>query len=293
MLTGSTLPSRRSCLMPEPLDPAAYTHLVGLALAEDVGAGDVTTRAVVPSGLMGHGVFLAKAPVVVAGLDVAAAVLAAVDSDVRLRRLREDGDHCAAATVIAEVTGRAASLLVAERTALNFLQYLSGIATMARAYVEAAGRQVAVLDTRKTTPAYRMLAKYAVRCGGATNHRAGLYDEVLIKDNHIRVAGGIAEAMARVRGSGHSRPIEVEISDLAQVDEAIGAGADIIMLDNFDEAATKSAIARIAGRARVELSGNMTLERVRALAPLGADMISVGALTHSAAAADISFDIRT
>jgi len=279
--------------MPEPLDPTAYTHLVQLALAEDVGPGDITTQAIVPADAMARGTFMAKTPVVVAGLDVATAVFTAVDGDVRVRRLRQDGEACPAGSVIAEVEGRAASLLVAERTALNFLQYLSGIATVSRAYVEAAAGRVAIVDTRKTTPAYRTLAKYAVRCGGARNHRAGLYDEVLIKDNHIRVAGGIAAAVARVRASGHSRPIDVETSNLAEVDEALAAGAEIIMLDNFDDASTRTAIARIAGRARVELSGNMTVARVRALAPLGADMISVGALTHSAEAADISLDIRT
>ena len=279
--------------MREVLDPASYLHLVRLALDEDVGAGDITTRAIVPADAGARGVFVAKSHLIVAGTDVAAAVFAAVDAGIRVERVRGDGEVCEPGSVIAEVHGPAASMLVGERTALNFLQYLSGIATIARTYVEAAGGRVAILDTRKTTPGYRTLAKYAVRCGGAANHRAGLYDGILIKDNHIRIAGGIAPAVARVRAAGEARPIEVETDTIEQVEAALAAGVDVIMLDNFDEAATRAAILRIAGRAKVELSGNMTLARVRALAPLGADMISVGALTHSAAAADISFEIDT
>ncbi len=167
---------------------------------------------------------------------------------------------------------------------------MSGVATLTRAYVEAAGDRLEVLDTRKTTPGLRALAKYAVRCGGGVNHRAGLFDALLVKDNHIQVAGGIAEAVRRARAARHG-PVEVETETLAQVDEALAAGADIIMLDNFDDARTATAIARIAHRARVELSGTMTLDRVRRLAGCGADCVSIGALTHSAAAADISLEI--
>jgi nicotinate-nucleotide pyrophosphorylase (carboxylating) len=182
-------------------------------------------------------------------------------------------------------------LLVAERTALNFLQYLSGIATVTRSFVDAAGGHLRVLDTRKTTPGLRTLAKYAVRCGGGTNHRRGLYDGILIKDNHIRLAGGLMQAVTKARRSAPGLPVEVEAQTLEQVGEAVEAGVDTIMLDNLDEDATRRAISCIAGRARVELSGNMTLARVRQLATSGADDVSVGALTHSAPAADISFEI--
>jgi nicotinate-nucleotide pyrophosphorylase (carboxylating) len=204
-----------------------------------------------------------------------------------------DGDRCEPGAVVADVRGRAASLLTAERTALNFLQYLSGIATLTRAFVEAAGGRLAILDTRKTTPGLRGLAKYAVRCGGGVNHRTGLYDGVLIKDNHIRLAGGIRAAVSRVRRAFPGLPVEVETQTAEQVDEALAAGADLIMLDNLDDEPTRAAIARIGGRARVELSGNMTIDRVRRLADCGADFISVGALTHSAPAADISLELET
>lgn len=279
--------------MPEPLDPSTYRELVRRALAEDVGSGDVTTGAIVPPDRPGYGLFVAKTALVLAGMDVARQVFAEVDPDVRFAALRRDGDVCEHGDHLADVRGRAASLLIAERTALNLLQALSGIATVTRAYVEAAAGRIRVLDTRKTAPMQRALAKYAVRCGGGSNYRTGLFDGVLIKDNHIRVAGGIAEAVARVRRSAAARglTIEVEAQTLAQVDDAIASAAEVIMLDNMDDATTAEAIARIAGRARIELSGNMTLDRVRRLASSGADDVSVGALTHSAPAADISFEI--
>jgi nicotinate-nucleotide pyrophosphorylase (carboxylating) len=223
---------------------------------------------------------------------VARHVFLEVDPAIRFDHLRNDGDTCDAGSRLAEVRGAAASLLIAERTALNLLQALSGIATLTRAYVDAAAGGIRVIDTRKTAPMQRALAKYAVRCGGGSNHRVGLFDGVLIKDNHIRVAGSIAEAVRRVRGSAaRAMPIEVEAQTLAQVDDALAAGASVIMLDNMDDGTTAAAIARIARRARIELSGNMTLERVRRLASSGADDVSVGALTHSAPAADISFEI--
>jgi nicotinate-nucleotide pyrophosphorylase (carboxylating) len=279
--------------MPEVLDPSLYRALVRGALAEDVGSGDVTTQAIVPADRPATGVFVAKAPIVLAGLDVARVVFAEVDGDVRFHAWQSDGDACAPGTRIAEIQGRAASLLIAERTALNLLQALSGIATLTRAYVEAAAGGLRVLDTRKTAPMQRHLAKYAVRCGGGSNKRIGLFDGVLIKDNHIRVAGSVHEAVRRVRTSaaGAGLAIEVEVQDLAQLDEALAAGAEIILLDNMDDAMTSTAIARVAGRARIELTGNMTLERVRRLARSGADDVSVGALTHSAPAADISLEI--
>ncbi|MEO8480945.1 MAG: carboxylating nicotinate-nucleotide diphosphorylase [Acidobacteriota bacterium] len=278
--------------MSESLDPATYRELVRRALAEDVATGDVTTEAIVPHDRPGLGVLVAKAPIVLAGLDVARHVFLEVDPDISFQALRNDGDPCENGARLAEVRGRAASLLVAERTALNLLQGLSGIATLTRSYVAAAAGRIRVIDTRKTAPMQRALAKYAVRCGGGFNHRTGLFDGVLIKDNHIRVAGSVAEAVRRVRATtAGAMPVEVETQTLAQVDEAVAAGADVVMLDNMDDSTTAVAIARIAGRARVELSGTMTLERVRRLASSGADDVSVGALTHSAPAADISFEI--
>lgn len=277
--------------MPEAPDAATYAELVARALAEDIGSGDITTAAVVPPSLDTTGTFLAKADMVVAGLPVAAAVFAAVDSGVRFFPRMADGERATAGAVLATVEGRAASLLVAERTALNFLQHLSGIATATRCYVDAAAGRIAVFDTRKTLPGLRSLAKYAVRCGGGRNHRIGLFDAVLIKDNHIRIAGSLGEAVRRVRAAGVVGPIEVETQTLAEVDEALRAGVDIIMLDNFGDAETRDALDRIQGRARVELSGNMNEDRVAALASSGADFVSIGALTHSARAADISLEL--
>jgi nicotinate-nucleotide pyrophosphorylase (carboxylating) len=278
--------------MPEPLDPGLYRELVRRALAEDLGSGDVTTLAIVPAGAVGEATLLAKGTCVVAGLDVAREVFAQVDARVRLQPSKHDGDLCHAEDVIGRVTGPAAALLSAERTALNFLQHLSGIATLTRRFGDAAHGTVTILDTRKTVPTLRALAKYAVRCGGATNHRTGLYDAVLIKDNHIRIAGGIAEAVRRVRAGEASGPIEVECQSLEEVDQAIAARAEVIMLDNLSDAEMREAIARIARRAKVEISGGVTLDRLLLLAALGADCVSVGALTHSAPAADISLEIE-
>ena len=276
--------------MPDPLAPEAYRDLVRRALAEDIGAGDVTSRAIVPADRMAHGVLLAKSPLVVAGLDVVREVFAQVDAHVVWEAERTDGDRCRSADRLATARGAARSLLAAERTALNLLQHLSGIATLTRAFVEAAAPMV-VLDTRKTLPGMRALAKYAVTCGGGRNHRLGLFDAVLIKDNHIRVAGSVINAVRLARASGAPGVVEVEAQSIEQVDEAIAAGADIVMLDNLDDQTTAAAILRVAGRAKIELSGNMTVDRVRRLAACGADFVSVGALTHSAPAADISFEI--
>jgi nicotinate-nucleotide pyrophosphorylase (carboxylating) len=277
--------------MPDRLDPQTYRELVRQALAEDIGSGDVTTRAVVPSDVRGEGVFVAKQRLILAGIDVAREVFAQVDPALTFDARIADGEACVPGASMAAVRGSAASLLTAERTALNLLQALSGIATLTRAYVDAAGGGVRILDTRKTAPMQRAIAKYAVRCGGGATYRTGLFDGVLIKDNHIRIAGGIADAVRRVRAAGITLPIEVEAQSLAQVDDALTAAADVIMLDNFDDEMTREAIARIGGRARVELSGNMTIARVARLAHAGADDISVGAITHSAPAADISFEI--
>lgn len=276
--------------MPDPLGPETYRDLVRRALAEDIGSGDVTSSATVPSDRTAQGVFQAKSSLIVAGLDVAREVFAQIDPAIEWRAVFEDGQRCLSGQQLASVQGPARGILAAERTALNLLQHLSGIATFTRAFVDAAA-PLTVLDTRKTLPAMRALAKYAVTCGGGRNHRFGLFDAVLIKDNHIRVAGGIRAAVERVRDAGVAGPIEVETQSLDQVDDAMAAGADIIMLDNMDDAMTAEAVARIAGRARVELSGNMTIERVRRLASSGADCVSIGALTHSAPAADISLEI--
>jgi nicotinate-nucleotide pyrophosphorylase (carboxylating) len=230
---------------------------------------------------------------VVSGLDIACAVFTEVDPTVHCVKMKGEGDLCQPDDVLGEVHGPAASILSAERTALNFLQHLSGIATLTRRFVDAAHGTVAVLDTRKTVPTLRALAKYAVRCGGGANLRVGLFDAVLVKDNHIRVAGSIAEAVRRVRAAGATGPIEVETQSLDEVDEAVKAGADIIMLDNLDVKTMREAIRRIGGRARVEISGGVTLDRLPYLATIGADSVSVGALTHSAPAADISLEIES
>lgn len=273
-----------------------YRDLVARALAEDLGDGDITTRAIVPDARAATGTLMVKAPCVVAGLGVAEEVCRQVDARIRWQATSTDGQQRQPGDVLATVHGPAASLLAAERTLLNFLQHLSGIATITRAFVDAAGGRVTVLDTRKTVPALRALEKYAVRCGGGANHRFGLFDGVLIKDNHIRVAGSIGEAVRRMRaalaGRAGAWPIEVETQSLSQVREALDARVDIIMLDNLDLPQMREAIALIAGRARVEISGGVSIERMPALAALGADTVSVGALTHSAKAADISLEIE-
>jgi len=275
------------------LDPAAFRDLVRRALEEDVGAGDITTDATVPPTARALGVFLAKSPAVVAGIDVALDVFHQLDPDVRALVSKADGDSCAIGDEIAQIRGSARALLMGERTALNFLQRLSGIATRTRQFVDAAGGRIAVLDTRKTTPTLRALEKYAVAVGGGTNHRVGLFDAVLIKDNHIRLAGSVKAAVQRARSAQAERRLEVEAQTLAEVDEALDAGADVILVDNMDTPAIRDAVRRARGRAKVEISGGVTLDRIPELAGTGADYVSVGALTHSAPAADISFEITT
>jgi nicotinate-nucleotide pyrophosphorylase (carboxylating) len=208
-------------------------------------------------------------------------------------RTRTDGQRCQVGDEIAVVTGSSRVLLVGERTALNFLQRLSGIATRTRRFVDAAGGRISVLDTRKTTPTLRLLEKYAVRVGGATNHRVGLYDAVLVKDNHIRIAGGVGAAVARVRACRPAMAVEVEAQTLAEVDDALAAGADTILVDNMSTGDIRAAVVRARGRSKIEISGGVTLERLPELAATGADFVSVGALTHSAPAIDISFEIES
>lgn len=275
-----------------PLDPACYRDLVKRALVEDLGGGDITTNALVGQNDRAIGVFIAKSPCTVAGFAVVVEAFSQLDPAARATWRFHDGDECPRDAVLGQVEGRTRALLSAERTALNFLQHLTGIATMARKFVEAAGGAITILDTRKTTPTLRQLEKYAVRAGGATNHRMGLDDGVLIKDNHIRAAGGVRRAVDQVRAFGATRPVEVEVETLEQVDEALDAKADILLLDNMTTEHIREAVRRSRGRAKTEISGGVTLARIPELAATGADYVSSGALTHSAPAADISFEIE-
>lgn len=271
------------------------TALLEAALAEDVGRGDVTTRLTVPPGLRATGTVLGKQDGVLAGLPLLARVFAVMGAaEVRVTALAADGDAFAAGTRLATVAGPAADLLVGERLALNLLQRLSGVATLTRRYVDAvADTRARIVDTRKTTPGLRALEKHAVRLGGGHNHRAGLDDGILIKDNHLTAAGGVTAAVAAARHAApHGLKVEVECATQAQVDEALAAGADAILLDNMSTADLADAVRRIAGRALVEASGGVTLASVRAIADTGVDLISVGALTHSAPAIDINMKIR-
>lgn len=276
----------------EPLDPGVYRELVRRALAEDFGWGDVTTETLIERDQKGRGVILAKSRCVLAGLDIASEAFRQLDPGVTISFRHTDGNACEPGTVVAEYAGHAGPLLTAERTALNFLQRLSGIATLTRQFVDAADGRITVLDTRKTTPGLRALEKYAVRAGGGVNHRGGLDEGILIKDNHVRLAGGVAEAVTRMRKGNREMPTEVEAQSLAEVDEALRAGAEIILLDNLSTADIIEAVRRCAGSAKTEISGGVTLARMRELAATGADYVSIGALTHSAPAADLSFEIE-
>jgi len=276
----------------EPLEPGLYREIVRRALAEDFGWGDVTTEGVVDRDRKARGVLLAKSRCVIAGLEVASEAFRQMDPAVAVTAHRADGDWCEPMTVVAEYRGYAAAMLTAERTALNFVQRLSGIATLTRQFVEAAAGRIVILDTRKTTPLLRALEKYAVRAGGGANHRSGLDDGILIKDNHIRLAGGVAAAVTRMRKANREMPTEVEVERLEDVDEALGAGADIVLLDNLSTADIIEAVERCRGVAKTEISGGVTLARIRELAATGADSVSIGGLTHSAPAVDLSFEIE-
>ena len=276
----------------EPLDPALYREVVRRALAEDLGWGDVTTEATVSADQRARGVIVAKCSCVIAGLDVAAEAFRQLDPAVSFSVMRRDSERCSSGDIVAEVRGLAASMLTAERTALNFVQRMSGIATLTRRFVDAASNAITILDTRKTTPTLRALEKYAVRAGGATNHRDGLDDGILIKDNHIRLAGGVDQALRRMKAAKQEMPIEIEAQSLEQVDAAIAGGAAVILLDNLTTEQISEAVRRIGGRAATELSGGVTLERIPELARTGATYISVGALTHSAPASDLSFELE-
>ncbi|MDD2367590.1 MAG: carboxylating nicotinate-nucleotide diphosphorylase [Desulfuromonadaceae bacterium] len=265
-------------------------RLIEQALLEDIHTGDITTLAVVPGKRVATARLIAKESMIVAGLATAARVFNKLDPEIRFSALLADGQKAETGTVLATIEGEAAGLLMGERVALNLLQRMCGIATLTNSFVEAvAGTRARIVDTRKTTPGLRQIEKYSVRVGGGINHRTGLYDGVLIKENHITAAGGITEAIRRARAYiPHTLKIEIETETLAQVDEAMAAGADIIMLDNMTLDEMRSAVATIAGRAEVEASGGVNLERVRAIAETGVDIISVGALTHSPRAMDIS-----
>ena len=276
----------------EPLAVDAYRDLVRRALAEDVGTGDVTTAGTIDGSRRVHGIVLAKCRCVIAGLDVAVETFRQLEPAIEVTVHHRDGALCAPGTTVAEITGRADALLIGERTALNFMQRLSGIATLTRQFVDVAANRITVLDTRKTTPLMRVLEKYAVRAGGGTNHRFGLDDGILIKDNHVRLAGGVATAVHRMRQANQTLPVEVEAQSLCEVDAALDAGADIVLLDNLSTADIIEAVAKCRGKARTEISGGVTLARMPELATTGADYVSIGALTHSAPAADLSFEIE-
>jgi nicotinate-nucleotide pyrophosphorylase (carboxylating) len=289
-----------------PLDPAVYRDLVRRALDEDIGAGDITSEATIDAAQVARGTFVAKSSCVLAGIEVAREVFRQADAraplagasgargmlDLEFAVRKNDGEPCSPGEVIAEIVGSARTLLAGERTALNFLQRLSGVATLTRRFVLAAQGRITVLDTRKTTPTFRVLERHAVRAGSAVNHRDGLYDAVLIKDNHVRLAGGVERAVLLARSRRPGVPIEIEAQTLEEVSEALAVGAEIVLVDNMGTEEIREAVRLARGRARIEISGGVTLDRMAELASTGADSVSVGALTHSAPAADISLEIE-
>ncbi|HVO67448.1 MAG TPA: carboxylating nicotinate-nucleotide diphosphorylase [Syntrophales bacterium] len=268
--------------------------LIQSALEEDVGTGDVTTTTALSGGEVGRAKAFAKANIVVAGIDVFREVFLFLDKSIQFTSNCEDGRAVKKGGILAEISGNLGSILTAERVALNFFQRMCGIATLTRQYVdEVKGTTAKILDTRKTVPGLRSLDKYAVRIGGGTNHRFGLYDGILIKDNHIAAAGGISKALNTVRARiPHTLKVEVEVKNLQEVEEALVAGADVIMLDNMTNEDMKKAVAIVNRKVPLEASGNVTLTNVRKIAETGVDFISVGALTHSVPASDISLKIE-
>lgn len=271
----------------------AIEKLIDQALEEDIGPADITTESLVPSDALGSGEIVAKESLVLAGLDIARKVFERLDPDISWQPRYRDGAEVTTGATIVEMFGNLGSLLSAERVALNFVQHLSGIATLTRSYTDKLGdSRVRLVDTRKTTPGWRVLEKYAVRVGGASNHRIGLYDGVLIKDNHIAACGGIKTAVARIRQRiSHLMKIEIEVTTLNEVREALAVGVDIIMLDNMTPSEIREAVALIDKRAMVEISGGVTDITLEELALTGVDIISVGALTHSARCVDLSMRI--
>ena len=275
------------------LDPAMVTREVRRFLDEDIGSGDVSTARSVPTGAKATGRIVAREACVVAGIKIARAVFVALDARVSVTPVVADGQAVTAGAVLATLEGPAAPILTGERVALNLLQRLSAIATITRRYVDAiAGTGASVSDTRKTTPGLRAFEKYAVQAGGGRNHRIGLFDAILIKDNHIAVAGGVAQALRAAKAAvGHLVKVEIEVDTLAQLDEVLAEGADVVLLDNMGPDLLRQAVAKIAGRMRTEASGGINLDTVQAIAKTGVDMISVGALTHSASVLDLGLDI--
>jgi nicotinate-nucleotide pyrophosphorylase (carboxylating) len=268
--------------------------VIDRALAEDLGTGDVTTEAIVPGDLRAVADVVVKGAGVVCGIAELAACVRRLDPGAEVERLVEEGSLVSSPPqVVARIHGRAQAILTAERTGLNLVQRMSGIATATRAAVDAvAGTGAEILDTRKTAPGLRALDKRAVACGGGRNHRMGLDDAILIKDNHVAIAGGIAPAVAAARAANPGLAVEVEVDDLDQLDEAIAAGAETILLDNMHPARLREAVARTGGRARLEASGGITLDTLRAVAESGVDAISIGALTHSVTALDVSLEVH-
>jgi len=267
-------------------------ELIRAALAEDIGSGDVTSCLTIPQKLKSEGTIVCHAPGVLAGIDICKEVFHTLDRRISFKPMKPDGSKVKRNTRLAKVSGPARSILTAERTALNFLCRLSGIATLTARFVrEVNGTRASILDTRKTTPGWRVLEKYAVRCGGGKNHRMGLHDMVLIKDNHIAATGSIGAALTRC--GGKKLRVEVEVKTLRELREALDAGAGLIMLDNMDLGRMRRAVKLAKGRAKLEASGGMSLARVRSFARTGVDYISVGALTHSAPALDISLELTT
>ena len=274
------------------LPPETYRDLVRQALAEDRGRGDATSAATIARGIRARGTIIAKSDLVVAGIDVGAETFRQVDPNAVFEVLWGDGSRVQKGEAVAHVRGDAHALLEAERTALNFLQRLCGIATLTAKYVDAAGKRITILDTRKTTPGFRILEKYAVRCGGGTNHRHRLDDGILIKDNHKRLGGGVGAAATRAMQDSGGLPVEVEVETLDELDEALKTGVPRILLDNFTTYDIREAVKRVGGRAELEISGGVTLDRIPELATTGAQYVSIGALTHSAPAADLSFELE-
>jgi len=276
------------------LSKQAITDVVALALREDVGSGDLTTRLLVPPGARCRAQLLLEEPGVVCGLPIATAVFQTLDPTVVLTPATDEGTRIGTAPVVlAELAGPAAAILTGERTALNLVARLCGIATLTRRFVDQiAGTGVTILDTRKTTPGLRALEKYAVRCGGGQNHRFGLDDAILVKENHLRIAGGIGNAAAKLAGHTNGTPVEVEAETLDQVAEALEAGVERILLDNMTPDQISQAVELTAGRAKLEASGGITLGSVRAYAETGVDYISIGALTHAARSLHLSLELR-
>jgi nicotinate-nucleotide pyrophosphorylase (carboxylating) len=275
------------------LERRVVRRIIGSAFREDIGFGDITTTAVLTGEETGEAAALAKSEIVVAGIDVFKEAFSYRDKQIRVTGSFTDGQRAEKGSILAEISGNLQSILTAERVALNFFQRMCGIATLTRQYVDQIrGTPAEILDTRKTVPGLRYLDKYAVKIGGGFNHRFGLYDGVLIKDNHIAVAGGISRALARVRGRiPQTLKVEVEVKNLQELEEALSARADIIMLDNMTIEDMKKAVSFVGGRVPLEASGNVTLTNVRQIAETGVNFISVGMLTHSVSAADISLKI--